>query len=89
MWLEFFAAGIEFLFLLMLCRRSASTPPSEDGSHENEGFLKSMWHTLTNHPSHQKKPDGDGESKTTPPGDETKKDGETGEKPNKEPGSGS
>ena len=22
--------------------------------HKNEGFLKSMWHTLTNHPAHQK-----------------------------------
>lgn len=38
---------------------------SED--HQNEGFLKSIWHNLTNHPAHQKQPsDKDGESKSTP-----------------------
>ncbi|KAJ2905484.1 hypothetical protein MKZ38_005360 [Zalerion maritima] len=38
-------------------------------SHKNEGFLKSMWHNITNHPAHQKKPtdekgDGDGDKKS-------------------------
>jgi molecular chaperone DnaJ len=28
-------------------------------SHKNEGFLKSMWHNLTNHPAHQKPAEGD------------------------------
>ncbi len=27
--------------------------------HKNEGFLKSIWHNLTNHPAHQKKPESD------------------------------
>lgn len=36
---------------------------SED--HKNEGFLKSIWHNLTNHPAHQKQPsDKDGEGKS-------------------------
>jgi molecular chaperone DnaJ len=26
---------------------------SLEDSHKNEGFLKSMWHNLTNHPAHQ------------------------------------
>lgn len=37
---------------------------SED--HKNEGFLKSIWHNLTNHPAHQQQTsDKDGESKST------------------------
>ncbi|OAA68414.1 mitochondrial chaperone [Niveomyces insectorum RCEF 264] len=31
--------------------------PSKDETHENEGFLKSIWHNLTNHPAHQKPSD--------------------------------
>lgn len=27
---------------------------SETEDHKNEGFLKSIWHNLTNHPAHQK-----------------------------------
>jgi len=30
--------------------------------HKNEGFLKSMWHSLTNHPAHQKTEDGSASS---------------------------
>lgn len=35
---------------------SSSSQASRDddpASHENEGFLKSMWHNLTNHPAHR------------------------------------
>ncbi|KAI0482517.1 hypothetical protein GGR56DRAFT_663395 [Xylariaceae sp. FL0804] len=38
-------------------KSSASKEASKDDdpeTHQNEGFLKSMWHNLTNHPSHQK-----------------------------------
>ena len=31
--------------------------PNDPESHKNEGFLKSMWHNLTNHPAHQDKPE--------------------------------
>ncbi|KAF5004512.1 hypothetical protein FDECE_8996 [Fusarium decemcellulare] len=33
---------------------SSSTDPNNPDSHKDEGFLKSMWHTLTNNPAHQK-----------------------------------
>lgn len=35
---------------------SSSEPadPNDPESHKNEGFLKSMWHSFTNHPAHQK-----------------------------------
>lgn len=56
---------------------STSEPSSTDNSsshdpedHKNEGFLKSLWHNLTNHPAHQQK-DGSEGSSTEP-----KKDGE-------------
>ncbi|KAF3767725.1 chaperone protein dnaJ, partial [Cryphonectria parasitica EP155] len=45
---------------------NAST--SED--HQNEGFLKSIWHNLTNHPAHRK-PDAEGQSSSS-----TKSEGE-------------
>ena len=32
-------------------------------SHKHEGFLKSLWHNLTNHPAHQQKAEGAEESK--------------------------
>ncbi|PFH59525.1 hypothetical protein XA68_12228 [Ophiocordyceps unilateralis] len=32
---------------------SASSSPDDAESHKNEGFLKSIWHTLTNHPAHE------------------------------------
>lgn len=31
-----------------------ATKNDDPESHQNEGFLKSMWHNLTNHPAHQK-----------------------------------
>ncbi|PHH71645.1 hypothetical protein CDD82_6397 [Ophiocordyceps australis] len=33
---------------------SSPTSSSDAESHKNEGFLKSIWHSLTNHPTHQK-----------------------------------
>ncbi|KAI6785449.1 uncharacterized protein J7T54_007091 [Emericellopsis cladophorae] len=39
---------------VMNVSKSASTDTSDPESHKNEGFLKSIWHTLTNHPAHQK-----------------------------------
>lgn len=27
--------------------------PSDAESHRNEGFLKSIWHNITNHPAHR------------------------------------
>lgn len=45
-----------------------NTPPSDDpASHENEGFLKSVWHKMTHHPAHEKKPDGESASSTEEP----------------------
>lgn len=35
-----------------LMYRSGDAATSE--SHKNEGFLKSIWHNLTNHPAHRK-----------------------------------
>lgn len=32
---------------------SEATRDDDPASHENEGFLKSMWHNLTNHPAHR------------------------------------
>ncbi|KAK2608959.1 mdj1 protein precursor [Conoideocrella luteorostrata] len=59
---------------------SQNTDPSDPESHKNEGFLKSMWHNLTNHPAHQKKDEaGDTTStdkkdtKQDKPNEETKK----------------
>jgi molecular chaperone DnaJ len=44
---------------------TSETGSSDAESHKNEGFLKSIWHTLTNHPAHQK----DGEGKEEPSSD--------------------
>ncbi|KAH6895851.1 putative mitochondrial DnaJ chaperone [Thelonectria olida] len=68
---------------------SASRDANSDaGSHENEGFLKSMWHTLTNNPAHQKETSGDAKDGTKPKSEdkssEMKKDSDK-----KTPGSGS
>ncbi|KAI9171056.1 LOW QUALITY PROTEIN: protein DnaJ [Paramyrothecium foliicola] len=57
---------------------SSTSPDSSDPeSHRNEGFLKSMWHTLTNHPAHQQNKDGAATGK-----DETKS-ADSEEKPKK------
>jgi molecular chaperone DnaJ len=39
--------------------KSGQQMDNDPDSHKNEGFLKSMWHNLTNHPAHQKQ---DGQS---------------------------
>ncbi|KAK3292246.1 uncharacterized protein B0H64DRAFT_224931 [Chaetomium fimeti] len=41
-------------------------------AHKNEGFLKSLWHNLTNHPAHQQRPEGSEDTKK-PGDDKTKK----------------
>lgn len=55
-------------------------------SHKNEGFLKSMWHNITNHPAHQKK--GDEQPSETKGKDESSSK-KTDEEPKKNSGSGS
>ncbi|GAB1318760.1 mdj1 protein precursor [Madurella fahalii] len=45
---------------------------SDDDSHKNEGFLKSLWHNLTNHPAHQQKPE-DASKTDTPKNDDPEK----------------
>ncbi|KAL7789073.1 hypothetical protein V8C37DRAFT_387186 [Trichoderma ceciliae] len=37
---------------------SSSSDPNDPESHKDEGFLKSMWHTLTHHPAHEKDASG-------------------------------
>jgi molecular chaperone DnaJ len=52
-------------------------PASKDddpATHKNEGFLKSIWHNLTNHPAHQKPPSG--EESNTENSSEKKKSGD-------------
>ncbi|TLD26631.1 hypothetical protein PspLS_05017 [Pyricularia sp. CBS 133598] len=60
---------------------SGSTPDAD--SHQNEGFLKSIWHNLTNHPAHRKP-----ESSSETPSGESNKSSEKDE-PKKQSGSGS
>ncbi|PNY28776.1 DnaJ, mitochondrial [Tolypocladium capitatum] len=65
---------------------SSQVDPSDPEAHKNEGFLKSVWHTLTNHPAHQK--DGEGyQSNTTDK--EDKKQNKPDEAPKKTSDSGS
>lgn len=66
--------------------RSSQVDPSDTEAHKNEGFLKSMWHTLTNHPAHQKEGEG-GQSGTTKK--EDKKQNKPDEAPKKSSDSGS
>ncbi len=54
--------------------RSNNATAAEGESHGNEGFLKSLWHNITNHPAHQKKPEDDA----------TPTDGKTDDKPKSE-----
>lgn len=45
---------------LDLLTSTRNAPPTEDPvSHENEGFLKSVWHKMTHHPAHEKTSDGE------------------------------
>ncbi|KAK3306589.1 uncharacterized protein B0T15DRAFT_395320 [Chaetomium strumarium] len=47
--------------IMNLHKTTASANDNDPESHKNEGFLKSLWHNLTNHPAHQQKPsDGSG-----------------------------
>jgi molecular chaperone DnaJ len=61
--------------------RSNNATTAEGGAHENEGFLKSLWHNITNHPAHQKKPEDDAAPKDGKPKSE--------DEPKKNSGSGS
>lgn len=46
--------------------KSGQTMDANDPeSHKNEGFLKSMWHNLTNHPAHQT-PEGESDAASSP-----------------------
>ncbi|KAK2037037.1 chaperone DnaJ [Colletotrichum somersetense] len=59
--------------------RTQPVSPDDSESHKNEGFLKSMWHTLTNHPAHQKPSEADADkSATDKKTDETKDDSKKG-----------
>jgi len=42
----------------------------DPAAHKNEGWMKSIWHTLTNHPAHQGKP-ADSENSDTSGKDST------------------
>lgn len=48
---------------------SSSDASAED--HKNEGFLKSIWHNLTNHPAHQK-PEGKADDTSSATGSDKK-----------------
>ncbi|KAI0117099.1 hypothetical protein F4814DRAFT_415227 [Daldinia grandis] len=49
-----------------------ATRDDDPASHRNEGFLKSIWHNLTNHPAHQR-PEDQGHDQNKPNGDPKKK----------------
>ncbi|SPO06003.1 related to heat shock protein MDJ1 [Cephalotrichum gorgonifer] len=73
---------------IMNVSRGASDPDS----HKNEGWMKSIWHTLTNHPAHQKPSDKDSDAnKDSTAGKDTSTDskGEDDSKKSSGPGSGS
>ncbi|KAK3187451.1 mdj1 protein precursor [Lecanicillium sp. MT-2017a] len=53
---------------------SNATDDPNANSHKNEGFLKSMWHNLTNHPAHQEKPNGESTSGSSSSGKDSKSD---------------
>ena len=52
---------------------STSADPSDPKSHENEGFLKSIWHRLTNHPAHQDNAEGESKSDSSSSKDDKSK----------------
>lgn len=62
----------------------AQADPSDPESHKNEGFLKSMWHTLTNNPAHQKPEDANEDTASKKTDEKPKEDPKS-----KSPGSGS
>ncbi|KAF9881947.1 mitochondrial chaperone [Colletotrichum karsti] len=51
---------------------SQPASPDDSENHKNEGFLKSMWHTLTNHPAHQKGSETDASKSSDAKSDEKK-----------------
>lgn len=53
---------------------SNATDDPNANSHKNEGFLKSMWHNLTNHPAHQEKPNGESTSGSSSSDKDSKSD---------------
>lgn len=65
---------------------SRSPDPNDPESHKNEGFLKNLWHNLTNHPAHQEKPSGESSDSTTAKKPDDKASGDDDAK---KPGSGS
>ncbi|KAK0391154.1 hypothetical protein NLU13_0655 [Sarocladium strictum] len=52
--------------------KSGQQMDNDPNSHKNEGFLKSMWHNLTNHPAHQK-PEDQADAGTTSKDNNTEK----------------
>ncbi|KAK6206321.1 mdj1 protein precursor [Pestalotiopsis sp. IQ-011] len=78
---------------IMNVRMPDSNPspnPSKDddpASHKNEGFLKSMWHNLTNHPAHQNNSEQSTSSSNSKTDEAAEK--KSDEEPKKESGSGS
>jgi molecular chaperone DnaJ len=72
---------------LVLRFRSNNDAAASGGgeSHENEGFLKSLWHNITNHPAYQKKPDEPTSTGDKKPEDKTSEKSEN----EKKTGSGS
>ncbi|PNH40162.1 hypothetical protein VD0004_g6786 [Verticillium dahliae] len=72
----------------------STVDPDASDSHKNEGFLKSMWHTLTNHPAHNKSEtdasgsgSGTGSSTDKPAEKPTEKPAEKKDEPPKKPDS--
>ncbi|ODA78022.1 hypothetical protein RJ55_06625 [Drechmeria coniospora] len=63
--------------------KGSSVDPSSQGSHKDEGFLKSMWHNLTNHPAHQQ----DAESQSSTGADQEKRDKPSGDAKKSDPAS--
>ncbi|KAI1498705.1 hypothetical protein F5X99DRAFT_311751 [Biscogniauxia marginata] len=59
-----------------------ATKDDDPATHQSEGFLKAMWHNLTNHPAHR----DSGENSTT---DKNRPDGRSDEQSKKDSGSGS
>jgi len=74
-----------FVWLLTVRYRSTGTSSTSTEDHKNEGFLKSIWHNLTNHPAHGENQPAEGDKKS-PDGEQQKK---SDDDPKKGSGSGS
>ncbi|KAI1758651.1 hypothetical protein GGR53DRAFT_221188 [Hypoxylon sp. FL1150] len=55
-----------------------ATKNDDPETHQNEGFLKSIWHNLTNHPAHQKSEDNTSGGEQKKPDDPPKKESGSG-----------